>query len=375
MPTIKLEAVELIHARLPLVSPFETSFGRADQRELIILKAFADGLVGYGESVPMAFYSYETTQTAWHILRDYAIPAVLREPLSAPEEAAERMRFVRGHPMARAGLELAIWDLFAKAQDISLRALLGGERVRVPVGVSIGIQPTIDGLINVVGQHVASGYQRIKIKIKPGYDFEPLSAVRQAFPSIKMMADANSAYRLEDAPTLKKLDALNLMMIEQPLDYDDIFDHAQLQRQLTTPICLDESIHSFQDARHALALDSGRIINMKVGRVGGYTEARAIHDLCLSRSVPMWCGGMLESGVGRAHNLALSSLPGFTLPGDVSASERYYHEDIVDPPAVLEPDGTIKVPQNGPGIGVALREAVLARYTLATERVIPHPVE
>ncbi|HLV99165.1 MAG TPA: o-succinylbenzoate synthase [Ktedonobacterales bacterium] len=369
MPTIKLEAVELIHARLPLVSPFETSFGRADQRELIILKAFADGLVGYGESVPMAFYSYETTQTAWHILRDYAIPAVLREPLSAPEEAAERMRFVRGHPMARAGLELAIWDLFAKAQNISLRELLGGARERVAVGVSIGIQPTIDGLVKVVGQHVASGYQRIKIKIKPGYDFEPLNAVRQAFPTIKMMADANSAYRLEDAPTLKKLDALNLMMIEQPLDFDDIFDHAQLQRQLATPICLDESIHSFQDARHALEMDSGRIINMKVGRVGGYTEAKAIHDLCVSRSVPMWCGGMLESGVGRAHNLALSSLPGFTLPGDVSASERYYHEDIVDPPAVLESDGTIKVPQNGLGIGVTLREDVLARYTLAAERV------
>jgi O-succinylbenzoate synthase len=369
MPTIKLEAVELIHARLPLVSPFETSFGRADQRELIILKAYADGLVGYGESVPMAFYSYETTQTAWHILRDYVIPAALREPLNAPEEIAERTRFVRGHPLARAGLELAVWDVFAKAQNISLRELLGGERKRVPVGVSIGIQPTIDGLVKVVGGHIASGYQRIKIKIKPGHDFEPLSAVRQAFPTIKMMADANSAYTLEDAPTLKKLDALNLMMIEQPLDFDDIFDHAQLQRQLTTPICLDESIHTFDDARHALEMDSGRIINMKVGRVGGYTEAKAIHDLCVSRGIPMWCGGMLESGVGRAHNLALSSLPGFTLPGDVSASKRYYHEDIVDPPAVLEPDGTIKVPQNGPGIGVTLREDVLARYTLATERV------
>jgi len=370
MPTITLEAVELIHARLPLVSPFETSFGRTDQRELIIIKAFADGLVGYGESVPLPFYSYETIQTAWHILKDYAIPALLRAQLSAPEEAAERLRFVRGHPMARAGLELACWDLFAKAQNLSLRELLGGVRERVPVGVSIGIQPTIDGLLKVVGQHVASGYQRIKIKIKPGYDFEPLSAVRQAFPTIKMMADANSAYRLEDVPTLKKLDALNLMMIEQPLDYDDIFDHAQLQRQLTTPICLDESIHSLQDARHALALDSGRIINMKVGRVGGYTEAKAIHDLCLSRSIPVWCGGMLESGIGRAHNLALSSLSGFTLPGDVSASERYYHEDIVDPPAALEPDGTIAVPGNGPGIGVTLRDAVLARYTLATERVV-----
>ncbi|HEY7347121.1 MAG TPA: o-succinylbenzoate synthase [Ktedonobacterales bacterium] len=370
MPTITLEAVELIHARLPLVSPFETSFGRTDQRELILIKAFAEGLVGYGESVPLAFYSYETIQTAWHILRDYAVPALLREPLSAPQEAAERMRFVRGHPMARAGLELACWDLFARTQNISLRELLGGVRERVPVGVSIGIQPTIDGLVKVVGQHVASGYQRIKIKIKPGYDFEPLSAVRQAFPTIKMMADANSAYQLEDAPTLKKLDALNLMMIEQPLDYDDIFDHAQLQRQLTTPICLDESIHSFQHARHALEMDSGHIINMKVGRVGGYTEAKAIHDLCLSRSIPVWCGGMLESGVGRAHNLAISSLPGFTLPGDVSASERYYHEDIVDPPAVLESDGTIKVPQHGPGIGVTLREDVLARYTLATERMI-----
>ncbi|HEU5200411.1 MAG TPA: o-succinylbenzoate synthase [Ktedonobacterales bacterium] len=369
MPTLRLEAVELIHAKLPLVSPFETSFGRTDQRELILIKIYADGLVGYGESVPLPFYSYETIQTAWHILRDYAIPALMREPLSKPEDAAERLRFVRGHPMARAGLELACWDLFAKAEHTSLKALLGGIRDRVPVGVSIGIQPTPEQLVKVVEGHVAAGYQRIKIKIKPGCDIEPLSAVRQAFPTIKMMADANSAYRLEDAPTLRELDALNLMMIEQPLGYDDIFDHSQLQRQLTTPICLDESIHTLQDARLALELDSGRIINMKVGRVGGYTEARAIHDLCLSKHIPVWCGGMLESGVGRAHNLAVSSLPGFTLPGDVSASERYYREDIVDPPAVLESDGTIQVPTNGPGIGVTLREDVLARYTLATERV------
>ena len=369
MPTLRLEAVELIHAKLPLVSPFETSFGRTDQRELIIIKAYADGLVGYGESVPLPFYSYETIQTAWHILRDYAIPALMREPLSRPEDAAERLRFVRGHPMARAGLELACWDLFAKAQNSSLKALLDGVRDRVPVGVSIGIQPTPAQLVKVVEGHVAAGYQRIKIKIKPGTDIEPLSAVRQAFPTIRMMADANSAYRLEDAPTLRELDALNLMMIEQPLGYDDIFDHSQLQRQLTTPICLDESIHTLQDARLALELDSGRIINMKVGRVGGYTEARAIHDLCLSKHIPVWCGGMLESGIGRAHNLALSSLPGFTLPGDVSASERYYREDIVDPPAVLESDGTIQVPTNGPGIGVTLRDDVLARYTLATERI------
>ncbi len=369
MPTLQLEMVELIHARLPLVSPFETSFGRTDQRELVLIKAFANGLVGYGEAVPLPFYSYETIQTAWHILRDYAIPALLHQPLSTPEEAASRLRFVRGHPMARAGLELACWDLFAKAQGISLRELLGGKRERVPVGVSIGIQPTSEDLVKVVEKHLAAGYQRIKIKIKPDCDIEPLSAVRRAFPTIKMMADANSAYRLEDAPTLKKLDALHLMMIEQPLDYDDIFDHAQLQQQLDTPICLDESIHTLQHARHALALGSARIINIKVGRVGGYTEARAIHDLCLSKGIPVWCGGMLESGIGRAHNLALSSLPGFTLPGDVSASERYYREDIVDPPAILEPDGTIKVPANGPGIGVTIREDVLARYTLSKERV------
>jgi O-succinylbenzoate synthase len=369
MPAIHLNDVELIHAKLPLVSPFETSFGRADQRETIIIKVFSDGLVGYSEAVPMPFYSYETIQTAWHILRDYAIPALLKAPLRKPEEAAEHLRFVRGHPMARAGLELACWDVFAKAEDKSLKDLLGGVRERVPVGVSIGIQPTPDALVKIVEGHVAAGYQRIKIKIKPGCDVEPLSAVRRAFPTIKMMADANSAYTLADAPTLRKLDDLNLMMIEQPLDFDDIYDHSLLQRQLQTPICLDESIHTLSDARLAIELGSMHILNMKVGRVGGYTEAKAIHDLCVSHHIPIWCGGMLETGVGRAHNLAINSMPGFTLPGDVSASERYYHEDIVDPPAVLESDGTINVPHNGPGIGVALREDVLAKYTLAKERI------
>ena len=339
-----------IHLRLR--APFETSFGKSDLRRILLVEADVDGVAGWGESTAgeNPFYSYETVETAWHILRDYLWPLVRGREIAAASDVWDLLAPVRGHNMAKAALEIALWDAEAKQKNLPLATLLGGTRAEIPCGVSIGIQPTIDDLIAKVDEALAAGYQRIKIKIKPGRDIEPVRALRERFPQIRLMVDANSAYHLEDAPLLKKLDAYYLIMIEQPLGWDDIYSHAQLQRRLDTPICLDECIHDVEHARAAIETGACRIINIKLGRVGGHTAARRIHDLCQEKSIPVWCGGMLESGIGRAHNIAMSSLANFSLPGDVSASRRYWDEDIIRPEVEVTPQGTIHVP-TAAGIG------------------------
>jgi o-succinylbenzoate synthase len=353
---VRIRKLTLREIHLRLLSPFETSFGTSELRRILLVEADVDGVAGWGESTAgeNPFYSYETVETAWHILRDHLWPLVRGREISAASDVWDSLAPVRGHNMAKAALETALWDADAKQRNLPLAKLLGGTRAEIPCGVSIGIQPTMGGLIAKVEQALASGYQRIKIKIKPSRDIEPVRALRERFPRVRLMADANSAYRLEDAPLLKRLDAFHLMMIEQPLGWDDIFSHAQLQRQLETPICLDECIHDVEHARAAIEMRACGIINIKLGRVGGHTAARRVHDLCRAKSIPVWCGGMLESGIGRAHNIAMSSLPNFSLPGDVSASRRYWAEDIIEPEVEVSSQGTIRVP-SAPGIGYAPR--------------------
>ena len=361
-----IDSVNLYHLRMPLVSPFETSFGRIDSRECILLEIFSDGLVGYGECPADRDpgYSYETTGTAWHILRDFLLPAILGQDLADAAEIKNRARQVRGHNMAKAGIEMAVWDLIGKHQGRSLRDLLGGVQSKVAVGVSVGLQSTPKALVDVVAGYIERGYRRIKIKIKPGRDVGDAQAVRRAFPEIALQVDANSAYTLETARLLLPLDELGLLLIEQPLADDDLWDHHLLQKEFSTPLCLDESITSLRHARQALEMGACRVINIKAGRVGGLSEALAIHYLCHAQDVPVWCGGMLETGVGRAANLALASLPGFTLPGDISASERYYHQDITHVTFHLNPDSTISVP-DAPGLGVTIDRAALEKFTIS----------
>ncbi|WP_376789568.1 o-succinylbenzoate synthase [Thermoflexus sp.] len=363
-----VERVELRVIRMRLKEPFETSFGREHDREAILVTVYADGLEGWGEVVASRDfgYSYETIETAWHVLRAFLIPAVLGQDIPDIETVARIGERLRGHPMARAGLEAAFWDLLARQADLPLARYLGGTRDRVPVGVSIGLQPTDELLLEKIRGYLEEGYQRIKVKIKPGRDVEMIAAIRRMFPEIPLMADANSAYRLEDADRLAALDEFHLMMIEQPLHWDDLYEHSLLQARLRTPICLDESIHTARHAWAALEMGACRIINIKPGRVGGLLEAKRIHDLCCARGIPVWCGGMLETGIGRAANVALASLPGFTLPGDLSASHRYYHEDLIDPPFALNPDGTLSVP-TGPGLGVHIDRRKVDRATLRME--------
>lgn len=363
---MKLDQITLRHVRMTLRHPFETSFGRIDTRDCLLLEAKADGLTAYGEVVADADpgYSYETVHTAWHILRDFILPRLLGQELHGPQEVQQRMSFVRGHPMAKAGVEMILWDLLGKQRGQSLRELFGGARPAVDVGVSVGLQASPEKLVETVQGYLDQGYRRVKLKIKPGRDVGDTRAVRKAFPTLRLQVDANSAYRLEDAAALRPLDDFELLLIEQPLDEDDLWDHSKLQTQLRTPICLDESILSARHARQAIEMGSCRIINIKAGRVGGLSEALAIHALCYAQGVPVWCGGMLETGVGRASNLALASLPGFTLPGDLSATERYYFEDITQETFVLNADSTISVP-TGPGLGVTIAPAALERATLA----------
>jgi O-succinylbenzoate synthase len=342
--------------------------GTEYDEEHIIIRVDGDGVTGWGESVAEGtpFYSYETVQTAWHILKDFLIPSVLGQDLSGVGDAIALYERVRGHMMAKAGLEAALWDAFAKSRNISLSAMLGGTRKKIDVGVSIGIQSTEKELLHKVEGYLKEGYKRIKIKIAPGNDIQFVQAIRKEFPEIMLQVDANSAYTLNDISLLKKLDDYNLILIEQPLGYEDIFDHSKLQREMKTPICLDESIHSLDDTRAAIELDSCRIINIKPGRVGGFTESKLIHDYCASMNIPVWHGGMLESGIGRAGNVALASLPNFTLPGDISASKRYYKEDIVEPEFVVNADGTMDVPTK-PGIGVEVNMKMLQKVTVRTE--------
>jgi O-succinylbenzoate synthase len=312
----------------------------------------ADGLRGWGEVVASEepLYSYETVGTAQHAIRDFFGPALLTAPITGLNDLARRLARFRGHNMAKAGLELAFMHLLAQVNEQSLSALIGGELKRVAVGVSLGIQPTISRLLERVERYLGLGYQRIKLKIKPGWDLDVVDEVRRKYPQILLSVDANSAYTFDDADHLKQLDQFNLLMIEQPLQHDDLMDHGRLQEMMSTSLCLDESIVNLRQARMALELDSCRIINIKVGRVGGYSEALGIHDLCSSRGIPVWCGGMLESGIGRAHNIALASLRGFSLPGDISASSRYFERDIISPEVVVADDGTVAVP-DGKGLG------------------------
>ena len=349
---MRVGKITLREIHLPLIAPFETSFGQTSLRRILLVEADADGVAGWGESTAGEdpYYSYETVETAWHIIRDFLWPMLKGKEFASASKVWDLVAQVRGHNMAKGGLETAIWDAEAKQKNLPLAKLLGGVREEIPCGVSVGIQPTIEGLIAKVEKELAAGYQRIKIKIKPGMDVEPARALRERFPRIRLMVDANSAYRLENAPLLKQLDAFYLIMIEQPLGWNDIYSHAQLQRQLDTPLCLDECIEDIEHARAAIEIGACRIINLKLGRVGGHTAARRIHDLCQAKSIPVWCGGMLESGIGRAHNIAMSTLANFTLPGDVSASRRYWDEDIIEPEVEVTRQGTIRVPAAA-GIG------------------------
>lgn len=350
-----IDRIELRHISMPLTSPFTTSFGQETERQVVLVEACCGEISGWGEAPVMSrpLYNEETVGTALHVLEEFLVPRVLGRQLDHPSQLAALARPIRRNLMAKAGLEAAAWDLHCCLHGSSLSRALGGTRDRIAVGVSIGIQDSVELLLEQVELYVSQGYRRVKVKIQPGWDLEPLAAVRQRFPDVPLMADANSAYTLEQMAAIQALDRLGLMMIEQPLAHDDIIDHAALQAQLQTPICLDESIHSHRDARQALDLGSCRIINIKMARVGGFTEALAIHDLCRSRGVDVWCGGMLETGIGRAHNIALASLAGFTLPGDTSGSDRYWERDIVEPPVTVDPEGYVAVP-SGPGLGYAV---------------------
>jgi o-succinylbenzoate synthase len=363
---VRIDLLELRLLRLPLVRPFETSFGRVAARTIVLVTVRAEGAEGWGESVADAdpLYSGETAATVWQSIDEYLAPRILAAPLAHPREVGIRLRAIRGHHMAKAAVEMAIWDLYARQQGVPLQQALGGTRTAVPSGVSIGIEPSVEALLDRIAVEREAGYQRVKIKIKPGWDADVVARVRDRWPLFPLMVDANAAYRLADAATLTALDDFGLLMIEQPLAEDDLVDHATLQRSLRTPICLDESVDTRADAAAAIALGACRVVNIKPGRLGGHAESIAVHDLCAAAGVPVWHGGMLETGIGRAHNLHLASLPHFTLPGDIAASERYFAPDLIDPPIHVAPDGTIAVPK-GPGIGVTI---VPDRVERATER-------
>lgn len=353
---MRLRSLTLREIHLKLVTPFETSMDRVTERRIILTEAAVDGASGWGEctSGESPFYSPEDTDTSWHVLKNYLWPMLKGREFASASDVWPLLQQVRGHNMAKAAVETAIWDAEAKLKNIPLWKLIGGERQEIACGVSIGIKESLDELVAAVKTELASGYQRIKIKIKPGKDLAPVQRLRQDFPRIKLMVDANSAYRKEDWPLLKQLDSFYLMMIEQPLGWDDLFGHVEVQKNLQTPICLDECIHTYEQAEAAISLGACKIINIKLGRVGGFHEAKRIHDLCQKNAIPVWCGGMLESGIGRAQNIAMSTLPNFSLPGDVTASKRYWHEDVITPEVTVTPQGTIHVPQ-GPGIGFTPR--------------------
>ena len=361
---MKIERLELRLLELPLVHFFETSFGRVDDKHFILVRADGDGTSGYGECVADIdpYYSAETNETAWHIISEFIAPRVLGVELAHPRDVFPALKAIRGHNMAKAAVEMAAWDLYARQRREPLWKTLGGVRDRIASGVSVGIQPSLADLAANVERELAAGYRRIKIKVKPGWDLDPVRTIRERFGSIPLMVDANAAYTAGDAEHLARLDDYGLMMIEQPLDYDDIAEHARLQRRLKTAICLDESIKSPGVAREAIAAGACRIINIKPGRIGGFGESIRLHDLCAGHGIPVWHGGMLESGIGRAANIHLSTLPNFTLPGDVAASKRYFSPDLIEPPIEVAADGTIAVP-NDYGLGVSMRDDRIERAT------------
>lgn len=347
---------------MTLNDPFKTSFGTINDKEFYITEIIDDkGQSGYGESVAFKspWYTEETVETNLHIMKDFLIPILRDNTIEHPRDVSVLFEPIKGNNMAKAALETAVWDLYAKRENITLAKALGGVKKEIEVGIAVGIQSSTTGLLAKINKHLQSGYKRIKVKIKPGLDIELLSAIRNEFPDIPLMADANSAYSLNDIKHLKKFDQFNLMMIEQPLASDDIVDHAKLQQNINTPICLDESILSLADARKAVELGSCQIINIKIGRVGGLLEAKKIHDYCMSQNIPVWCGGMLEAGIGRAHNVALTSLPNFSLPGDTGPSSHYFKNDIISP-EVIAYDGHINIPEK-PGIGYNINLDVFER--------------
>ncbi len=364
-----IDAVELREIRLPLVAPFETSGWKEEEKTCIIVALESGGMVGYGECPvsPGPWYGPETLATAWHIMEDYVVPRVVAHDFGSPSEFLEDMSVVRGHNMTKAAFEMALWDLSAKEKKLPLNRMLGGTRTRVESGVSVGVQKSTKQLIEVIGNYLEQGYARVKVKIKPGWDLKLVSAIREKYPELRLMVDANGAYIPEFANTFEKLDEYELMMIEQPFAWDDMVEHAALQRTIKTPVCLDESVCSLNDLKTALQLKSCKILNIKPPRVGGLSVSKQMHDLCLSHKMPVWCGGLLETGIGRAHNVALASLEGFVLPGDISASNRYFKNDIVKPEFVLNKDGTLNVPQ-GNGIGVEVLSERLEANTITKKR-------
>jgi O-succinylbenzoate synthase len=365
---MRVEAVTLRKLQMRLKAPFETSFGATQERSVLLIELQADGLTGWSEITAMETPTFnpETVATSTIIVREVLVPAVLGKAFQSASEIPAAFAHIRGHEMARAGIENALWDVEAQQRSVPLFKLLGGTRAEIPCGVSIGLQASPEVLHEKVAVEVAAGYQRIKLKIKPGKDLQYVHAIRDAFPHATLSVDANSAYTLEDTDHLKRFDEFGLLMMEQPLWWDDIYSHAKLQKALRTSLCLDESIRHVRDAATAIELGAARIINIKLGRVGGHSSAREIQAFCLAKNIPVWCGGMLESGVGRAHNIAISSLPGYTLPGDVSASKRYWAEDIIEPEVEVSPQGTIRIPEK-PGLGYHVRRDLIERRTVEKE--------
>jgi len=366
-----ITSVELREIRLPLIHFFETSFGRTTERRILLLRLRdKDGAEGWGECTAGEgpFYCEEWTETAWATIKTFLAPLVIGKEIGTAASVWQLMSAARGNRMAKAALETACWDLEARRLGVPLWQHLGGVQREIACGVSLGIQDTPEALLEKIQKELAAGYQRIKIKIKPGWDLDIVARVRAEFPDINLMADANSAYSLADVTLFQEMDRHSLMMLEQPLAYDDIFDHAELQRQIETPVCLDESIHSSADAQHAIQLGAARIVNLKLGRVGGHHQAKNVEQVCRDRQIPVWCGGMLESGVGRAHNIALATLAGFTLPGDISASSRYWQEDIIEPAVTVTAGGTIVAPDK-PGIGFDIKADLVAKLTVRSETI------
>src|SRR5580698_2236172 len=365
---MKIEALTLHEIKMPLVDFFETSFGRIYDRRILLVSVQCDGITGWGECVAdgAPFYSSEWIDSAWLTLQHWLAPAVLGKVIDHPAESARLMARVRGHRMAKAAVENALWDAAARQQQQPLWKLLGGSLREIPCGVSIGIQDSVEQLLEKIERELAAGYLRIKVKVKPGWDVNVLECIRSRWPEIVLSCDANSAYTLDQIEHLRKFDQFNLLMIEQPLWDDDIYNHSRLQPLLRTSICLDESIHHARDAAQAIEIGACRIINIKAGRVGGFTQAKRVHDVCASHNIPVWCGGMLESGIGRAHNIALSTLQNFRLPGDVSASKRYWKEDLIDPEVEVTPRGTIVI-RHDPGTGYRVREDLIEKLTVRKE--------
>ncbi|GGB43686.1 o-succinylbenzoate synthase [Virgibacillus dakarensis] len=362
---MKVNEIILYKVQMKMRNPFTTSFGTEQDRLFLLVEAKnEEGISGWGECVTSErpLYSEEFTQSSWHMLEEFLIPMVLKKEIQHPDELQEKFNMYKRNNMAKSTLEAAIWDLYAKSKGEPLSKALGGVKSTVEVGISLGIEDNVDDLLKSIQQKTDEGYRRIKVKIKPGKDINVLQQIRNNFPDIPLMADANSAYTLKDIDTLKAMDQFNLMMIEQPLTAGDLIDHAKLQKQIKTPICLDESIHSYEDARQAIELGSCKIINMKVGRVGGLTQAKKIHDLCEKENIPLWCGGMLESGIGRAHNMAITTLSNFKLPGDTASSSRYWDKDIIEPEVVVE-NGQLHVPDR-PGIGFDVNREEIKKNTI-----------